>query len=302
MENINKKIIDIKYKMLKREQMLRHKRDLQERLEIEQGALKRLQNELVKEEADVSRLEGISIGALLQSINGGKGLRLEKEKADAARAALDYKQKQSDVEYLQYELNLLTTQLKDYDHLEGDLEEYIDLKKKMIPADIRKQIIHMEEELSTLHIKNQEIKEAREIGEKASSSLNAIIEHMNAYMVDATDPLFVYPEHEELTDMAKELVVFKELWKQFEKEVNDTGLAFELHEEEVLMNSISDYIYTQEEDEKVITENVHKSYNQLTALYGTIRNARQSLKTEYEKNAYRIDELNIEIKKVIEEN
>lgn len=302
MENINKKIIEIKYKMMKREQMIRHEKDINERLESEKGTLTRLKRDLEKEEADVAKLEGISLGTLIQNLNGGKGLRLEKEKADVARAALDYKQTQSNVEYLEYELNLLKTQLKDYENLESDLQEYIDLKKKMIPLAVREQIKSMEIEFSNLQLKNREIKEAKEVGEKASSSLNAIIEHMNAYMVDSTDPLFVYPEHEELTDMAKELMIFKELWTKFEKEVHDTDLNVSSQEDELLMSSISDYVYTQEDDRRIIIENVHESYEQMTSLYGSIKKIMQELTTEYEKNAYRIDELDMEIQKIIEEN
>lgn len=302
MENINKKIIDIKYKMMKREQMIRHEKDINERLESEKGTLSRLKRDLEKEEADVAKLEGISLGTLIQNLNGGKGLRLEKEKADVARAALDYKQTQSNVEYLEYELNLLKTQLKDYENLESDLQEYIDLKKKMIPLAVREQIKSMEIEFSNLQLKNREIKEAKEAGEKASSSLNAVIEHMDAYMVDSTDPLFVYPEHEELTDMANELMIFKELWTKFEKEVHDTGLNISFQEDELLMSSISDYVYTQEDDREVIIDNVHASYEQLTSLYGSIKKIMQDLTMNYEKNAYRIDELDIEIQKIIEEN
>lgn len=298
MEDISKKIIDTKYKILRREQLIRHRKDLHERYLNEYEALERMKRELNREEAEVAKLVKLSFEAILQSIHGGKDLRLEKEKADVARAELDYKQKLSDVEYLKYELSLLETQIKGYASLETDLEKYIELKKKLIPSEIRNHIKIMEEEYSALQILNKEMREAKSAGEKISSSLNAIIDHMDAYLEDARDPLFVYPEHEELDEMANEISIFRGLWITFKKEFQEAGLEADFQDDELMLDSLSNYVCTQE----YLSANAHSSYAQLSQLYGNIKEMMQSLSMEYDKNKYRIDELELEIKKVIEVN
>lgn len=302
MENINKQFIDIKYKMQRREKLELHKKDLEERIETEKRSLDRLQNELQKEEEDVKRLEKISINSLISKISGNKELQLEKEKGDVIRAAVDYKQVLSDIEFKEYELKMLIKQLREYGDLEEELQSIIELKRKMMPKELREHIKKMETERLDLQLENKEIKEAKVTGERLLSSLMSLLESLNNYLDETSDPFFSYPEHEDFDEVLKECSVLKERWEIFQKELNDTNVDSS-HEMNIqLVYSFSEYIFTEDEDNDVMLEKTKKTYAELNDFYVKMKKTLSKLDQSYQDNLFRISDLGFAIQEAIEAN
>lgn len=304
MKNIDQKLIQVKYRYLRRANFLSEKKEMEERIQREVQTLERLKRSLDKEQEDVEKLEHASINRLFSSLGGKSELRLEKEKAEAFRAALDYKLKQNDIEFLHYQDNLLTQELKNYENLDSEYQGLLDIKRKSLDSSILNEIRTMEETKQEWMKQETEIKEAIESGKKLRSSFTFILDNLSDLVEDTTDAKSLwYPviSQEQIEDVTNEIAKLNTLWKNFEKELKDTDIQLPENFDQDFLVKVSDYFYEMD-DKRKVTKKINTSFEHLNATYSSVREILCTLEKKAKEVTYCIRDLDLDIREKIEEN
>lgn len=304
MKNIDQKLIQVKYRYLRRANFLSEKKEMEERIQREVQTLERLKRSLDKEQEDVEKLEHASINRLFSSLGGKSELRLEKEKAEAFRAALDYKLKQNDIEFLHYQDNLLTQELKNYENLDSEYQGLLDIKRKSLDSSILNEIRAMEETKQEWMKQETEIKEAIESGKKLRSSFTFILDNLSDLVEDTTDAKSLwYPviSQEQIEDVTNEIAKLNTLWKNFEKELKDTDIQLPENFDQDFLVKVSDYFYEMD-DKRKVTKKINTSFEHLNATYSSVREILCTLEKRAKEVTYCIRDLDLDIREKIEEN
>lgn len=304
MKNIDQKLVGMKYRFLRKEYLEEELRRLNERIVREIETSNRLKQVLDKETEDVERLEHASINRLISTLSGKSQLRLEKEKADAFRAALDYKLKLNDLEFLSYQKNLLVQELSPYATLNQDYQGLLDIKRKSLDREILDEIRDMEATLQQWLQQDQEIKEALESGKKLRSSFNYILDNLSELVEDTTDARSLwYPviSQDQIEDVTMEIAKLNELWASFEKELQDTDIALPHNFDQDFLVKVSDYMY-ELDDKRKVTKRINTSFEHLNSTYSSVRELLCVLEKKAKEVEYCIRDLQFEIKEKIEQS
>ncbi len=299
MKSIDQKLIENQYRIIRGKYLRKQLHQLNEQLEREQQTLQRLKGAVVKENEDVSRLANISMKRLFSVLNGRGELRLEKEKAEAFRAALDYKLKQNDIEYLSHQKNLLISELKAYDHLDQNYQELLEIKRKMLSPDVLNMIREQEKKLADAKYQQKELKEALESGNKLCSCFTYILDHLNDLVEDSTEARSLwYPtiSQDQIDDVMKEIGELNVLWNHFMKELRDTDIELpQPFEQEFLLN-VSDYMADGNGKEN---KRINTSYDRLNATYSDVRELLCLISVRLQESEYQLFDQQLKIEESI---
>lgn len=299
MKSIDQKLIENQYRIVRGTYLRKQLQQLNEQLEREQQTLLRLRNAVEKENEDVSRLANVSMKRLFSVLNGRGELRLEKEKAEAFRAALDYKLKQNDIEYLMHQKNLLISELKAYDHLDQNYQELLEIKRKTLSQSALNMIREAEKQLEEARHMQKELKEALESGKKLCSCFTYILDHLNDLVEDSTEARSLwYPtiSQNQIDDVMKEISHLNTLWNHFMKELQDTDISLpEQFEQEFLLN-VSDYMT---DSAAQGNKRINTSYDRLNATYSDVRELLCMIAMRLQELEYQIFDQQLKIEESI---
>lgn len=304
MKNIDQKLIQVKYRYLRKANFIAEKKEMEERIQRETQTLERLKRSLDKEQEDVDKLEHASINRLFSSLGGKSELRLEKEKAEAFRAALDYKLKQNDIEFLHYQDNLLSQELKNYEDIDREYQGLLEIKRKSLDNEVLNEIRAMEETKKEWMTQEIQIKEAIESGKKLRSSFTFILDNLSDLVEDTTDAKSLwYPviSQEQIEDVMNEIAKLNTLWKNFEKELKDTDIHLPDNFDQDFLVKVSDYFYEMD-DKRKVTKKINTSFEHLNATYSSVREILCTLEKRAKEVTYCIHDLDLDIREKIEVN
>lgn len=297
MKSIDQKLIENQYRMVRGAYLRKQLQALNEQLEREQQTLQRLKQAVAKENEDVNRLANISMKRLFSVLNGRGELRLEKEKAEAFRAALDYKLKQNDIEYLNHQKSLLTNELKAYDHLEQNYYELLEIKRKSLSPAALNHIREAEKKLEEAKRQQKELKEAFESGKKLRSCFTYILDHLNDLVEDSTEARSLwYPtiSQEQIDDVMNEINNLNTVWNHFIKELQDTELSLPQQFEQEFLLNVSDYVSEGQGNKRINT-----SYDRLNATYSDVRELLCMIAVRLQESEYEIFDQQLKIEESI---
>lgn len=288
MKSIDQKLIENQYRMIRGSYLRRQLKQLNEQLALEQQTLLRLKQAVTKENDDVSRLANVSMKRLFSVLNGRGELRLEKERAEAFRAALDYKLKLNDIEYLTHQKNLLTSELKSYDNLNKTYEELLEIKRKSLSVDALNAVRAAEKRLEAAKHQEKELKEALESGKKLCSCFTYILDHLNDLVEDTTDAKSLwYPtvSQDEIDDVMKEITNLNTIWNHFIKELQDIDVTLPEQFDQTFLLNVSDYVA---EGNSQDAKRIDTSYDCLNATYSDVRELLNTLGMRLQDLEYQI--------------
>lgn len=301
MNSVDQKLIEMKYRYLKKANLEFARKDLQEHIEREQQTLLRLQKDVDKEQEDVDKLEHASLNHLLISLTGRSKLRLEKEKADAFRAVLDYKLKKEDIEYLNYQYNLLLQELQKYEDLDQEYQGLLEIKRKTLPMETLNSIRSMEKTIEEWKVREKQLREAIEQGQKLRSSFTFVLDHLSELVEETTDAKSLwYPaiSQDEIEDVSEEVARLNHLWMAFEAIL--ATLDVELPEDfdkEFLLQVCDFYEMNKQKSKRIDT-----SFVKMNATYSSVRTLLCKLDKMLSELQYCIQDLHLEIRSKIESN
>lgn len=299
MKSIDQKLIENQYRIIRGSYLRKQLQQLNEQLEREQKTLLRLRHAVEKENNDVSRLAHVSMKRLFSVLNGRGELRLEKEKAEAFRAALDYKLKLNDIEYLTHQINLLTNELKAYDNLNKTYQELLEIKRKSLSIAALNTVREAEKRLEESKHQEKELKEALESGKRLCSCFTYIFDHLNDLVEDTTDAKSLwYPtiSQEEIDDVMKEITNLNDIWNHFIRELQDTDIALPEQFDQAFLINVSDYIAQGDQQEN---KRINTSYDCLNATYSDVRELLNMIGMRLQELEYQIFDQQLKIEESI---
>lgn len=130
---------------------------------------------LMKEQKDVDRLSGMTLGALFYSMLGQKEEKLTKEAEQLLQAKLMYDEAAENVQDLEEERDELQHKLAGLQHLEVDIQSLLDRKEQLILAhypDLARQLTGLSHRETELMANLKEWNEAISAGSKVLTELN----------------------------------------------------------------------------------------------------------------------------------
>lgn len=302
MKSIDQKLVENKYRQLRKSYLEGELVKITERLQREAETLERLKRELDKENEDVARLRQISLSRLLKAFSSREELRLEKEKAEAFRATLDYKLKQNDLEDLQYQKNLLEQELKHYDMVNSEYQSLLDLKRKMLETPILNQIRELEQELAECTAVKEATQAAWESGKKLCTSFNYLLDSLSELVEDTSDAKRLwYPtvDQEHIEDAIKEMEKLNGLWKDFEQALKYTKVTLPEHFDRNFFMNISDVGF---QEEQRSAKMINTSFDQLNECYSGVRTILNQLEKQLSQIEHQQFDLQWQIQASIEMN
>ena len=138
----------------------------------------RLKSVMDIEEADVTNLEKQNLVTLFYSIVGTKAEKLDKEKAEADTARINYELAKSELDGLSAEIKKCEKKLRYLDRCEEKYEELLKEKKlyvKSMETSKNDELLRLETRIAELELKLAELAEAKAEGERVCSIARAII-------------------------------------------------------------------------------------------------------------------------------
>ena len=145
--------------------------------------VERLRSVWDKEQADVDRLERVSISSLLASLAGRKEQRLEQEEAEALAARLQYQSAQRQLEEIQSELEACEGRIQASadcpERYEACLRARQAALKDTDPV-LRERISQLEADIAALTGRRRELREALDAGARVQDRLDRAINKLDS--------------------------------------------------------------------------------------------------------------------------
>ncbi len=135
---------------------------------------------LKKEEADVRRLEGLSLTAMFQSFLGAKEDRLNKERQEMFTAKLKYDRCEHEVSSLLRDIDDLEVRIGALGDPEAEYARALEEKEARIGEAGRADIVRLSERLSDLDSDIKEFDEAVAAGEEVLAGLDRVIAYFRS--------------------------------------------------------------------------------------------------------------------------
>lgn len=300
MKSIDQKLTANRYRFVRKEYLSKQLQQIDEQLKLEEQTRSRLKSELEKENEDVARLEHTSLNRLFSVLNGKGELRLEKEKAEAFRAALDYNLKLNDIDYLRHQKNLLVQELKAYDNLGLNYQELLEIKRKTLSMDTLNKIREAEKQLTASEQELKQLKEAQISGNKLRICFTYILDHLSDLVEDSTDARSLwYPviSQEQIDDVMQEITKLNTLWKALVCDLQGTDILSAKFDQDFLLqvsDCINDADHKQGENKRINT-----SFEQLNATYSDVRNLLCMIQMRIQELEYHIFDQRLRIEEGI---
>ncbi len=304
MNSIDQKLIENKYRQKRKHNLEKELVHLQEQIIREQSTLARLQKQLDKESEDVERLEHASLNRIFSIMSTRSNLRLEKEKAELIRAALDHKLKKKDLEYLNYQKSLLEQELKPYENVMQEYDSLLEIKRKTLANEELNAIRVLEQELQAMMTQEQELEQAYESGKKLSASFNYILDHLNELVEDTTEAKSLwYPiiPQEEIDDVIQEITKLNAAWTSFEQALKQSEFPLPQDFDQDFLLKVNDYML-EDDDKRKLTKRINTSFEQLNVTYAGVHEVLNQLKIRLHELQYLILDKKLNIRARIEMN
>ena len=196
-------------------------------------ALHKLTSSMDKELEDMEDMEKMSVKAVFYKVLGSKEEQLEKERQEYLQASLKFNEQKDKIELLEFELGVLNKKLRNKSQLVKDLSRLKNIREQeIINSNPRQaqQLLNLSHNLDNNILKQREISEAVQVGNKCVKTIQEIINELkNAQhwgkwdMYGNKNSQVRYKKHTAI-DRAKNLanIANHELHK-FAKELADTG-------------------------------------------------------------------------------
>lgn len=178
LEELNRRLMDVKEKMRIKQKLLAAHSDIEKKLCAEKARLDELTNCLQKEGKDVKKLEGLSLTGLFLGILGSKEEQLEKERQEYLAAKLRFDQCKDSISALEEQfadINQRISQLKDLDmQYEAVFKEKENFILHEGSASSQK-VLRLSEEIADIQSNIRELREAMHAGDAVLKEVNGVI-------------------------------------------------------------------------------------------------------------------------------
>ncbi len=179
-KELNEQLIETKEKLRAKNRLDNALSEANTNLIQEKDRLKKLEAELKKEEADVRKLEGLSLTGMFHQILGSKDQKLNKEKQEFLAAKLKYDQCKHSVSALEREITYREKQIKELGDPDAQYKSILEQKESQIIDAEDKKLVQLSEKLADFNSDVKELKEAVDAGNAVLSELENVISYFKS--------------------------------------------------------------------------------------------------------------------------
>lgn len=306
---INREIYQLKEKLRAKEKLLSQKDMLEAELRRKAQVRDELYKKLLKEKADVEKLEGLSFSAIFLSLVGKKEDRLDKEREELLEAELRYEECLETIRELEKELKEIDEKLKDFSHVRARYNELIKEKERQLLKDDSYQGRRLRESLdliNELKLDIKEVDEAIEAGDRAIDGLEEMKEHLlSARSWGVWDVLgggFI-------SDMAKHSAIDKAnevghrvqyLLKSFQKELADVNQFTDIKVNISSFTAFADFFFDGFFVDWFVQSKINRSIENVNGALSRIDSILRDLRNDRDKLNNLLKEKEAEVKKILE--
>lgn len=148
-----------------------------------QREVQQLRSAWDQEQADVDRLERVSLSSLLAGLTGRKEERLEQEEAEALAARLRYQTAQRQLDEIQSELAACEERVRSSADCPQRYEDCLRARQEALKASgsaLGERIRGLESEIAALTARRRELREALDAGARVLDRLERVLDKLNS--------------------------------------------------------------------------------------------------------------------------
>jgi len=310
MEQLNQRILQLKYKIKEREWLQNQVNklvDLQRQLEIKKNSLK---EHLQKEEIDVEKLQGISIRNFIHMLKGDKDDMLQKEKSEALAAKLKYDEVCNEFQNISDEIRALSSKISELQYLDNEYIKSIEEKEALIKSQgigASHELSSVIEELSSLKLREKELGEALSAGRELQDSLSLVQDSLqsahNWGMWDMFGGGFfsTMAKHSSIDEAKGHIDNAQSLLRRFHSELEDVGGSVDINIEIGSFLTFADYFFDGifadwavqskiDEAREKVEDTIYRVNAIVLKLDEELSYIKRKIKTLYEKKLYIIEQ------------
>jgi hypothetical protein len=179
-EEFNDILREAKERLRAKEKFESSVREARQSLAAERARLEQLGAVLRKEEADVRKLEGLSLTAMFHQFLGSKEDRLDKERQEALAAKLKYDQCAHEVAALDRDIANMESRIASLGDPEAEYARALKDKEAGIGGAAGADVAHLTERLADLNADIKEIGEAVAAGDEVIAGLDNVIAYFKS--------------------------------------------------------------------------------------------------------------------------
>lgn len=183
LEEINRQLEELAMQQCRREKLEATLGDLRAQCRERQSRESETARILEREEADVTRLEGVSLKGLLLSLTGGKDERLHQERREAAAARLQHDQAARDLLYIQGQLDRAEEEYRSLQEVPRRQRNLLEEKAALLMAQgsaAGHALTQVEAELNGVRAQRRELGEAVSAGRQARAALERVLGELDS--------------------------------------------------------------------------------------------------------------------------
>ncbi len=288
-EQFNQQLAAVREKQRKQEKLKSSLSMAQENLKTEQTRLKALEQDLYKEDADVKKLEGLSLSGLFYSVLGSKNEQLDKERQEYLAAKLKFDKCEYTISSLQREIAYLTQQLAQFEDLDAQYKSILERKEKLISTagdENARRLIQLSENLANVGADVRELKEAVNAGNEVLSNLNSLIDSLKSASSWGTwdmlggGLLATAVKHSKIDQARETAHQTQQQLRRFQKELADVGPGSNLTVEIGSFETFADYFLDGLIFDWIVQTGINRSLDQAVQMHKQVQQTVKNLKNQ----------------------
>ncbi|MAT13647.1 MAG: hypothetical protein CMJ46_00025 [Planctomyces sp.] len=281
------------------------------RLQSEVDYCKQLKARWQAEQADVKRLEGLSITGLFYTVLGSREQQLEKERQEMLAAWLKYEESEetiaeikAEIESLKADKSKFTTAESDYQRLVAEKEEW--LRNAGTPEGAW--LIEVSDELAELDSDYRELSEAIQAGEAALNHLKSTQSSLNSagnwgtWDMLGGGSISTFVKHSRLDDARSHAHRAQRELAHFQEELADVSQRIHIDLKIDGLTSFADYFFDGLIVDWLVQSRINKAQSSCANAIEAVRGLLSQCRHQRADLTDRIESLTSERKRILDQN
>ena len=293
-EDLNKQLIETKEKLRAKNRLENALSEAKTNRIQEKDRLEKLEAKLTKEEADVRKIEGLSLTGMFHQVLGNKDQKLNKEKQELLTAKLKYDQSKHSVSALEREITYREKQIKELGNPDAQYRAVLQQKESRILKEEDKKLIQFSEKLSDLNSTVKELKEAVDAGNAVLNELDNVISHFksagNWGVVDLIGGglIITAVKHSKINKAKAAINEVQHLLGRFQRELSDLQISPEsqLGIDVSSFQTFADFIFDGLIFDWIVQSKINKSLNNAKSMKDTMTKIMKNLQNQLKVKSF----------------
>lgn len=268
-KELNKKLMDARERLRTKERLVGMLVKTQRSLAQEKERLANLERLLKKEEADVKRLEGMSLTGMFHEILGKKEEKLDKERQEFIAAKLKYDECRHSVSAMERDILLSEKRVQELGDPEAEYAALFKDKEALVLEGDQGRLFQLNDRLADLNSEVKETKEAIDAGDKVLIGIENVFLNLKKAktwgVVDIVGGgLIITAIKHSKIDKANQFVQqVQHLLRNFQRELEDVQTEREstLSVDISGFSTFADYFFDGLIFDWIVQSKINKSYN-----------------------------------------